>query len=226
MAGPAAQARPHRPLLPTIGLGAGLHQSGFGDRVARQVDQERVVVLRRAIWATLIGTAILAVPAAAEAPKYGGTLTYMIPADAPPSFDGHRESTYATVHSVAPFYSVLIRVNPENPSDTTQFICDLCTEIYIFPYTTLFRSSTRTRAGMKRMFSVPARSNSSTTRSASRSQARRMPIITTGACPISMALPASMPISRRCGSRQSAATGPPSNFAACPPLRATNSSRR
>src|SRR5437016_11082425 len=129
MAGPAAEARPHRPLLQTIGLGAGLHQSGFYDRVARQVDQERVVVLRRAIWATLIGTAILAVPAAAEAPKYGGTLTYMIPADAPPSFDGHRESTYATVHSVAPFYSVLIRVNPENPSVTTEFVCDLCTEI-------------------------------------------------------------------------------------------------
>jgi hypothetical protein len=59
--------------------------------------------------------AALAVPAAAEAPKYGGTLTFMIPADAPPSFDGHRESTYATVHSVAPFYSVLIRVNPETP---------------------------------------------------------------------------------------------------------------
>ena len=29
-------------------------------------------------------------------PKRGGTLTYMIPADAPPSFDGHRETTYAT----------------------------------------------------------------------------------------------------------------------------------
>jgi len=53
----------------------------------------------------------------------------MIPADAPPSFDGHRESTYATVHSVAPFYSVLIRVNPENPSATTELVCDLCTEI-------------------------------------------------------------------------------------------------
>jgi len=51
----------------------------------------------------------------------------MIPADAPPSFDGHRESTYATVHSVAPFYSVLIRINPENPSSTTDFVCDLCT---------------------------------------------------------------------------------------------------
>ena len=70
------------------------------------------MVLRRAIWATLIGTAILAVPAAAEAPKYGGTLTYMIPADAPPSFDGHRESTYATVHSVAPFYSDRDRGTP------------------------------------------------------------------------------------------------------------------
>ena len=88
-----------------------------------------MVALRRAIWAALIGTAILAVPAAAETPKYGGILTYMIPADAPPSFDGHRESTYATVHSVAPFYSVLLRVNPENPAATTEFVCDLCTEL-------------------------------------------------------------------------------------------------
>jgi hypothetical protein len=35
----------------------------------------------------------------------------MIPADAPPSFDAHREGTFATVHSAAPFYSVLIRVD-------------------------------------------------------------------------------------------------------------------
>ncbi len=66
---------------------------------------------------------------AAETPKRGGTLTYMIPADAPPSFDGHRESTYATVHAVAPFYSLLIRVDPENPSSTTDLVCDLCTEM-------------------------------------------------------------------------------------------------
>jgi len=64
-----------------------------------------------------------------EAPKRGGTLTYLIPADAPPSFDGHREATYATIHAMAPFYSVLIRINPENPSSTTDFVCDLCTEI-------------------------------------------------------------------------------------------------
>ena len=73
---------------------------------------------------------LCALPAAAgEKPKYGGTLTYMIPADAPASFDGHRETYYATVHSVAPFYSVLIHVNPENPSSTTDFVCDLCAEM-------------------------------------------------------------------------------------------------
>src|SRR3954464_14475560 len=72
----------------------------------------------------------LALPAAAaDTPKQGGTLTYVIPADAPPSFDGHRETTFATVHSAAPFYSVLVRVNPEDPSSTTDFVCDLCTEI-------------------------------------------------------------------------------------------------
>ena len=66
---------------------------------------------------------------AAEMPKRGGVLTYMIPADAPPSFDGHREATFATVHAVAPFYSVLVRVSPENPASTTDFVCDVCTEI-------------------------------------------------------------------------------------------------
>src|SRR3954466_11697322 len=67
--------------------------------------------------------------AAEETPKRGGTLTYMIPADAPPSFDGHRENTFATIHAVAPFYSVLIRVNPDNPASTTEFVCDVCTEM-------------------------------------------------------------------------------------------------
>src|SRR4051794_36871044 len=80
--------------------------------------------------AALFISAAAAVPAAAnDTPKRGGILTYMIPADAPPSLDGHRETTYATVHSVAPFYSVLIRLDPENPADTTRFVCDLCTEM-------------------------------------------------------------------------------------------------
>src|SRR5271169_1898116 len=84
---------------------------------------------KTAALAVLLGVVAITAAAAAdeEAPKHGGILTYMIPADAPPSFDGHRESTYATVHSVAPFYSVLIRINPENPSSTTDLVCDLCT---------------------------------------------------------------------------------------------------
>jgi peptide/nickel transport system substrate-binding protein len=33
------------------------------------------------------------------------------------------------LHATAPFYSVLIRINPENPLSTTDFVCDLCTEM-------------------------------------------------------------------------------------------------
>lgn len=76
-----------------------------------------------------LAAAIAAGPAGAEGPKRGGTLVYMIPADAPPSFDGHRETTYATIHAAAPYYSVLIRVPPDNPASTTEFVCDLCTEM-------------------------------------------------------------------------------------------------
>src|SRR5262252_3474746 len=86
------------------------------------------------IWLTaslgiFLGSGAIAAPATEEeAPtKRGGFLTYTIPADAPPSFDGHREGTFATLQAMAPFYSVLIRINPENPSSTTDFVCDLCT---------------------------------------------------------------------------------------------------
>jgi peptide/nickel transport system substrate-binding protein len=79
--------------------------------------------------AGLAALVVVAGPALAETPRRGGTLTFMIPADAPPSFDGHREGTFATLHAAAPFYSVLIRINPENPLSTTDFVCDLCTEM-------------------------------------------------------------------------------------------------
>jgi peptide/nickel transport system substrate-binding protein len=81
-------------------------------------------------FGTFLATILLAGAAsAAETPKHGGILTYMIPADAPPSLDGHRENTFATVHATAPFYSVLIRLDPEHPEDTTRFVCDICTEM-------------------------------------------------------------------------------------------------
>src|SRR6516225_2704243 len=78
---------------------------------------------------TLMATALAGPAAAGEEPKRGGILTYLIAADAPPSFDAHREQTFATVYSAAPFYSVLIRVNPDNPGSPVDFVCDLCTEM-------------------------------------------------------------------------------------------------
>ncbi len=86
-------------------------------------------LLHKTIMAAFGATLSIGIGAgmAAEAPKRGGILTYMIPADGGPSLDGHRETTYAVLHATAPFYSVLIRVNPDNPSSTTDFVCDLCT---------------------------------------------------------------------------------------------------
>jgi peptide/nickel transport system substrate-binding protein len=86
----------------------------------------RNVIVAAAVAAFAAGSGLGAV--AAETPKPGGTLTYMIAADAPPSFDGHREQTFAMIHPVAPFYSLLVRVNPENPA-SNEFVCDLCTEM-------------------------------------------------------------------------------------------------
>src|SRR5690348_10168833 len=93
---------------------------------------EQEETMRQALWfcAAAVGMCAVVAPASAEeAPKYGGTLTYMIPAESPPSFDAQREETFATIHSAAPFYSTLIRINPYNPSSATDIVCDLCTEM-------------------------------------------------------------------------------------------------
>lgn len=76
--------------------------------------------------AGLLMVPALSVSAQAETPKKGGILKFVVP-DEPPSFDGHRETTFALIHPIAPFYSVLIRVNPNDPSSPTDFVCDLCT---------------------------------------------------------------------------------------------------
>jgi peptide/nickel transport system substrate-binding protein len=49
--------------------------------------------------------------------------------DEPPSYDGHRERTYGLIHPIAPFYSTLIRVNPENPTSPDDFVGDLALEV-------------------------------------------------------------------------------------------------
>src|SRR5687767_15389161 len=67
------------------------------------------------------------VEAQAQTPKRGGILKLVVP-DEPPSFDGHRELTFALIHPIAPFYSTLIRVEPENPN-SGKYVCDMCTEM-------------------------------------------------------------------------------------------------
>ncbi len=65
---------------------------------------------------------------AAETPRRGGILNFVVSAE-PPSYDGHRETTFALIHPIAPFYSTLIRVSPENPSSSTDFVGDLALEV-------------------------------------------------------------------------------------------------
>jgi len=76
--------------------------------------------------AAVVGAALgLAGPVAAQTPKPGGILNFVVGSTIP-SYDGHRESTFGMIHPIRPFYSLLIRVNPENPSSPTDFVCDTC----------------------------------------------------------------------------------------------------
>jgi peptide/nickel transport system substrate-binding protein len=69
----------------------------------------------------LLGTAIVAIvclaprlfAAQASAPRAGGELVFAV-GGTPPSFDGHRETTFAMLHPIAPHYSTLLRFDPQN----------------------------------------------------------------------------------------------------------------
>ncbi len=74
----------------------------------------------RPVWALTAGAifslALLShrPAAAAEAakPRGGGELTFAV-GGTPPSFDGHRETTFAMLHPLAPHYSTLLRFDPQ-----------------------------------------------------------------------------------------------------------------
>ncbi|MFQ5533046.1 MAG: ABC transporter substrate-binding protein, partial [Candidatus Methylomirabilales bacterium] len=67
------------------------------------------------VAAVVLVLALMLAPAAmaADAPRYGGTLNFAVPKD-PPSFDGHRETTFALIHPVAPHYSLLLKFDQWN----------------------------------------------------------------------------------------------------------------
>jgi peptide/nickel transport system substrate-binding protein len=84
---------------------------------------------RKSSLASLALIALLALPflaaTAAEAPVRGGEFVYVVPASGFPSMDAHRETTYALIHPLRPFYSLLVKADPENPSDPTDFVGDV-----------------------------------------------------------------------------------------------------
>lgn len=63
--------------------------------------------------------------AVAMTPKKGGTLNFVVGSKIP-SYDGHAETTFGMIHPIRPFYSLLLRINPDNPQSATDFLCDVC----------------------------------------------------------------------------------------------------
>ena len=52
-------------------------------------------------------------PVTADTPRRGGELTFVVSAE-PPSYDGHKETTFAMIHPVSPHYSLLLKFDPDN----------------------------------------------------------------------------------------------------------------
>ncbi len=80
------------------------------------------------VIAALVGSALalgIAGQASAATPQMGGTLNFVVGSKIP-SYDLHKETTFGVIHPIAPFYSLLIRINPDNPQSATDFVCDLC----------------------------------------------------------------------------------------------------
>ena len=68
-------------------------------------------VLGIAGFALVLALNSAAIPA--ETPRAGGELVFAV-GETPPSYDGHRETTFGMLHPVAPHYSTLLRFDPQN----------------------------------------------------------------------------------------------------------------
>jgi peptide/nickel transport system substrate-binding protein len=65
-------------------------------------------------------------PAVASAhPRAGGELKFVVPSE-PPSYDAHREETFALIHPAAPHYNTLLRIDPLDRTGT-RVVGDLAT---------------------------------------------------------------------------------------------------
>jgi peptide/nickel transport system substrate-binding protein len=76
-----------------------------------------VLAMLRVLLTTTLVVLGLGSARAQDAPRYGGELVIMVPAE-PPSYDGHREGTFGTVHPLAPHYNTLLRIDPTDRTGT------------------------------------------------------------------------------------------------------------
>jgi peptide/nickel transport system substrate-binding protein len=67
------------------------------------------------VAALALAAASAGAAAAGEQPRRGGELIFAVPSE-PPSYDGHREETFGTIHPIGPFYSLLLRLDPTDPT--------------------------------------------------------------------------------------------------------------
>ncbi len=82
------------------------------------------LVLKAAVGGAAATLLSLGAVTGAVAQKKGGELTFVVGSKIP-SYDGHVETTFGMIHPIRPFYSLLIRVNPNEPT-SPDFTCDLC----------------------------------------------------------------------------------------------------
>jgi len=82
-------------------------------------------LLKRILLSVIIAFGMIGTVFAAETPVRGGMLNYVVGSKIP-SYDGHKETTFGMIHPIRPFYSLLLRVNPDNPQSPTDIICDVC----------------------------------------------------------------------------------------------------
>jgi peptide/nickel transport system substrate-binding protein len=70
--------------------------------------------MKRIATVAVVLLALHGTGAAEERPRSGGELHFVVPSE-PPSYDAHREETFGLIHPIAPFYSLLLRIDPTDP---------------------------------------------------------------------------------------------------------------
>jgi peptide/nickel transport system substrate-binding protein len=71
----------------------------------------------RAVLSSFLLLASSPLVSAQDQPRSGGELVFVVPGE-PPSYDAHREETFALIHPTAPHYNTLLRTDPTDQSGT------------------------------------------------------------------------------------------------------------